>query len=64
MAVLVLLFIVVPIAELAVIIQVGQSLGVLSTILLLVDVSVVGAFMVKLQGIGLFWIAQMTRIEV
>ena len=58
MAVLVFLFIVVPIAELAVIIQVGQSLGVLSTVLLLIAVSVVGAFMVKLQGIGLFMSAQ------
>ncbi len=51
MAVLVLLFIVVPIAELFVIIQVGQSLGVLSTILLLIAVSVVGAWMVKFQGV-------------
>ena len=51
MAVLVLLFIVVPIAELAVIIQVGQSLGVLSTILLLIAVSIVGAWMVKFQGL-------------
>jgi len=50
-AVLVLLFIVVPIAELFVIIQVGQSLGVLSTILLLIAVSVVGAWMVKFQGV-------------
>ena len=33
---LVLLFIVVPIAELAVIIQVGQSIGVLPTIAILV----------------------------
>lgn len=51
MAVLFLLFIVVPIAELAVIIQVGQSLGVLSTLLLLVAVSVVGAWMVRFQGV-------------
>lgn len=58
MAILVLLFVVVPIAELIVIIQVGQSLGVLSTVLLLIAVSIVGAFMVKVQGFGLFLSAQ------
>lgn len=54
MALLVLLFIVVPIAELVVIVQVGQSLGILATIALLIAVSVVGAWMVKFQGIVLF----------
>lgn len=58
MAVLFILFIVVPLAELAVIIQVGQSVGVLPTIGLLIAVSIIGAFMVKLQGIGLFMRAQ------
>ncbi len=51
MAVLVLLFIVVPIAELAVIIQVGQSLGVFPTLLLLVAVSIGGAALVRVQGL-------------
>lgn len=51
MAVLVLLFIIVPIAELAVIIQVSQSLGVLSTLLLLIVVSIVGAWLVRFQGL-------------
>ncbi len=51
MAVLVLLFIVVPIAELAVIIQVGQSLGVLQTLFLLVAVSIGGAALVRVQGL-------------
>lgn len=51
-AVLALLFLVVPIAELAVIIQVGQWLGVLDTILLLVLVSVVGAWLAKREGLG------------
>ena len=50
MAVLVLLFIVVPIAELAVIIQVGQSLGVVTTLVLLVGVSIGGATLVRAQG--------------
>ncbi|HVL95602.1 MAG TPA: FxsA family protein [Solirubrobacteraceae bacterium] len=48
--VLLVLFIVVPIAELAVIIQVGQALGLLPTIALLVFDSVVGAVLVRAQG--------------
>ena len=51
MLVLVLLFIVMPLAELYVIIQVGQSVGVLWTILLLLTVSIVGAFLVKVEGL-------------
>ena len=47
---LVLLFIVVPIAELAVIIQVGQAIGVLSTIALLIADSILGAVLMRPQG--------------
>jgi UPF0716 protein FxsA len=50
--VLVLLFIVVPIAELAVILKVGQTIGVLNTIGALILVSVVGASLVKRVGLG------------
>jgi UPF0716 protein FxsA len=47
---LVLLFIVVPIAELAVIIQVGQVIGVWWTIALLVADSVLGSVLMRSQG--------------
>jgi UPF0716 protein FxsA len=47
---LVLLFIVVPIAELAVIIQVGQEIGVLWTVALLVADSVLGSVLMRSQG--------------
>jgi UPF0716 protein FxsA len=50
--VLALLFIVVPIAELYVILQVGQAIGVLDTIVLLILVSVVGAWLAKREGLG------------
>ena len=50
--VLLVLFVLVPIVELAVIIQVGQALGVLETLLLMVVVSVAGAWLVKREGIG------------
>lgn len=53
MGVLFILFVVVPILELMVIIQVGQSVGAWNTVILLVVDSLVGAWLVKHQGIGL-----------
>jgi UPF0716 protein FxsA len=47
---LVLLFIVVPIAELFVIIQVGEAIGVLPTIALLIVDSVLGSMLMRSQG--------------
>jgi UPF0716 protein FxsA len=47
---LVLLFIAVPIAELAVIIQVGQAIGVWWTIALLIADSVLGSVLMRAQG--------------
>jgi UPF0716 protein FxsA len=47
---LVLLFIVVPIAELAVVIQVGQEIGVLWTVALLVADSILGSVLMRSQG--------------
>jgi len=51
-ALLALLFVVVPFLELFVIIQVGQAVGAGWTIGVLVLVSVVGAWMVKREGMG------------
>jgi UPF0716 protein FxsA len=50
MAVLLLLFILVPIVEIYVIIQVGQAIGALWTILLLIAASVVGVRLLAWQG--------------
>jgi UPF0716 protein FxsA len=47
---LLILFIVVPIAELAVIIQVGQQIGVLPTIAILVADSILGSMLMRSQG--------------
>ena len=47
---LVLLFIVVPIAELAVIIQVGQEIGVGPTVAILVADSILGSLLMRSQG--------------
>jgi UPF0716 protein FxsA len=53
MMLLVALFIVVPLVEIAVIIQVGSWLGVVDTLVLLILISVLGAWLVKRQGVGL-----------
>jgi UPF0716 protein FxsA len=53
-AILAILFIVVPIVELAVIIQVGQAIGVLNTIAVLLLVSAVGAWLVKREGLAVW----------
>ncbi len=52
--VLLLVFVVVPIVELAVIIQVGQSIGVLNTIGLLILVGAVGAWLAKREGLAVY----------
>jgi len=49
---LVLLFLLIPIAELALIIKVGSEIGVANTIVVLLLVSVVGAWLVKREGLG------------
>ena len=52
LGVLALLFLVVPFAELFVLLQVGRAIGALETIGLLVLVSIVGAWLVKREGLG------------
>jgi UPF0716 protein FxsA len=49
-----LLFLVVPLVELYVIIQVGQELGALTTIAALIVISVLGAWLVKREGLGVW----------
>jgi UPF0716 protein FxsA len=56
---LALVFIVVPFVELFVILQVGHAIGVLNTVGLLVLVSIVGAWLVKREGLGVLRRAQL-----
>jgi UPF0716 protein FxsA len=51
MVFLILLFLVAPLVELAVIVQVGAAVGVLNTIGLLIAVSLVGAWLAKREGL-------------
>jgi UPF0716 protein FxsA len=48
--VLLILFVLIPIAELYVIIQVGQAIGVLPTIAILIADSIIGAVLLRAQG--------------
>jgi UPF0716 protein FxsA len=50
--ILVLAFVVVPLAELAVIIAVGNVLGLLPTLVLLFGISVAGAWLAKREGLA------------
>src|SRR3954471_17606565 len=58
LGVLALLFILVPIAELYVIIQVGHVLGVVNTLALLVLISFAGAWLMKREGLSTWRRAQ------
>ncbi|MDQ3571022.1 MAG: FxsA family protein [Actinomycetota bacterium] len=51
-ALLALMFLVVPFVELFLIIQVGQAIGAPWTIAILILISVVGAWLVKREGVG------------
>jgi UPF0716 protein FxsA len=52
--VLVVLFVLVPLAELYVIIQVGHAIGALNTIGLLLLISMLGAWLMKREGISVW----------
>ena len=52
--VLALIFLLVPLAELYVIIQVGQAFGALNTIGVLILISAVGAWLAKREGMGVW----------
>jgi UPF0716 protein FxsA len=55
---LLLLFVALPIAELAVIVAVAQTIGVLNTVGLVILVSIVGAWLAKREGLGMI-----TRVQ-
>jgi UPF0716 protein FxsA len=60
---LAILFILVPVAELAVIIAVGKSIGVLTTLLLLLVFSLFGAWLAKREGLAAWRRFQLAMTE-
>jgi UPF0716 protein FxsA len=61
--ILVLAFIVVPLAELAVIVAVGDVLGLLPTLVLLLAISVAGAWLAKREGLAAWRRFQLAMTE-
>jgi UPF0716 protein FxsA len=57
---LALLFLVVPIAELYLIVQVAGSIGIPETIVLLIAISVLGAWLARVAGVGVLYRLQRT----
>lgn len=47
-----LLFAVIPVVELGILIKVGSYFGVLNTVIIVILTAVVGAYLVRLEGIG------------
>jgi len=50
-----LIFAVVPVIELALLIRVGSIIGTLNTVLIVILTAIVGAYMVKLEGLGVMY---------
>lgn len=53
-----LLFAVIPVIELAILIRVGSYIGTMNTVVIVILTAVVGAYLVKMEGIGV-----MSRIQ-
>ena len=60
--VLAVLFILVPLAEIYLLIQVGQVIGALWTVLLLIAISVLGSYLIKREG-GRAWRGLQTALQ-
>ena len=50
-----LIFSVIPVIELALLIKVGSLIGTMNTIAIVIVTALIGAFMVKLEGIGVIY---------
>ena len=60
---LLLLFLAVPLAEILVIVEVAQKTGILETVSLLLIVSILGAWLVKSEGMGVIRKIQFQLVE-
>ena len=58
MLLLILLFTVVPMIELYVLIKVGQHIGALNTLMIVVAIGIAGAFLAKLEGLRVLYSVQ------
>ena len=54
-AILIILFVAIPLLELAVLIEVGKSLGVFTTIFFVISTGIAGAYLTRNQGFQIFF---------
>lgn len=50
-----LLFSVIPVIELAILIKIGSFIGVTSTVIIVILTAIIGAYMVRLEGLGVLY---------
>ncbi len=60
---LLVLFVVVPVVELSLLIKVGSIIGTLNTIIIVLLTAAIGAYMVKLEGLGVIYRIQKNLLE-
>jgi len=60
---LLVLFVVVPVVELSLLIKVGSVIGTLNTVIIVLLTAAIGAYMVKLEGLGVMYRIQKNMME-
>lgn len=50
-----LIFAIIPVVELALLIKVGSIIGILNTIIIVILTAIIGAYMVRLEGLGIIY---------
>ncbi len=58
-----LIFAVIPVIELALLIKVGSIIGTLNTVIIVILTAIIGAYMVKLEGLGVMYRIQQNMQE-
>ncbi len=60
---LLVIFIVVPVVELSLLIKVGSIIGTLNTVIIVLLTAAIGAYLVKLEGLGVMYRIQKNMME-
>ncbi|GBE06254.1 MAG TPA: FxsA family protein [Nitrospirae bacterium] len=58
-----LLFVIIPVIELSLLIKVGSIIGTLNTIVIIMLTAVIGAYMVRMEGLGILYRIQQNMHE-
>jgi UPF0716 protein FxsA len=58
-----LIFAVIPMVELSLLIKIGSIIGTMNTIMIIILTAVIGAYMVRMEGIGVWFRIQKSLME-